>query len=343
MISGQMALVVKAWRREQHSRPWLDAALAMLLLAASSVPASAHTDVRPTPDTIWTAWRPDPLFALLLLVAVWIYLRGVARMWARGGDGQGVRRWQLGAYLGGIATFALSRLTPLDAMGGSLFSAHMTQHLLVILVGPLLIAAGRPGLAILWALPIQWRRRVTRLPKESRWVAAVWDGLNHWASVLVLFAGVLWLWHVPALYDAALESQLVHDLEHATFAAMAVLFWRRVLEAGRPTGMGHAAAFLLIFATALHSSALGALLTFARKPLYVSHMAYTDDWGLTPLEDQQLAGVIMWVPMGLWFTVTALILIGRWIVAAGESVQRLERAETDFETATEHTVATGRS
>jgi putative membrane protein len=321
----------------------LAAALVAVALLGRGEYAAAHSDIRPTPDTVWTSWNPDPLFALVLLVTVWVYLRGAACLWARAGSGQGIHRWQLASFLGGIAVFAAARLSPIDALGGALFSGHMVQHLLIFLVAPLLIVAGRPGFALLWALPVSRRRQIATLPDRNRAVAMAWQSANHWVSVLVLYAGVLWLWHVPALYDAALTSHLVHDLEHASFAAVSLLFWHRVLEARRPNGMGHGAAFLLVFATALHSSALGALLTFARRPLYAGHAPYTEAWGISPLEDQQLAGVLMWIPMGLWFTVTALILIARLLAAAGASVRQVERAESSIEVRPEHSVVAGRS
>ena len=288
---------------------------------------AAHSEIRPTPDTVWFTWTSNPLFALFVLVVVWSYLRGTARLWMQAGKGVGIRRWQFASFLIGVGVFALARLSPIDAMGGALFSAHMVQHLLVFLIAPMLVAFGRPGLALVWALPKDWRRRVSHAPQSHPGLAMAWDAVNHWVGVFVLFAGGLWIWHVPALYDAALENHFIHDLEHFTFAAVSLLFWRRVIDAGRPAGIGYGAAFLLIFTTALHAGALGALLTFAPEPLYASHLPYTDVWGLSPLEDQQLAGVIMWIPMGFWFTVTALTLIAQWIRASDRSVRRIDLDE----------------
>ena len=309
------------YRRRNASTPGV--VLAALWLAAPTG-ISAHSEVRPTPDTLWSVWEPDPLIAIALLVFSCLYLRGTAELWRRAGTGRGVRRWQVWSFFGGVTTFAVAKLSPLDALGGALFSAHMVQHLIVFLISPLLFAASRPLLPMLWALPASWRRGLSRWWKARRVLNATWQAVNHWVGVLLLYAGVLWLWHVPALYDAALESQVVHAVEHLSFAIVAFMFWTSVLDAGRPEGIGHAPALLLTFATALHSSALGALLTFASKPIYASHEPYTDAWSLTPLEDQQLAGVIMWVPMGIWFTITALILFGLWIRAADRSVRRLE-------------------
>lgn len=308
----------------------IPAVTAMML--GLSMDARAHTEVRPTPETLWTMWKPDPLIVIGLLLMSWLYLRGTAELWRRAGPDRGVRRWQVWSFYGGVISFALAKVSPLDALGGALFSAHMVQHLVVFLVSPLLFAASRPMLPVMWALPASWRRSLNRWWSARSVVTRVWPMLNHWVSMLMLFAGVLWLWHVPRLYDAALESQLVHGIEHISFAVAAFLFWSVVLDAGRPEGIGHGPALLMVFGTALHSSALGALLTFADFRMYVSHDAYTEAWGLTPLEDQQLAGVIMWVPMGMGFTIVALALVSAWIRAADRSVRRQESEDAALQT-----------
>ena len=298
--------------------------VAAALAAMSGGTATAHSDVRPTPDTLWSVWEPDPLVAIGLVLMSWLYLRGTGELWRRAGNDRGIRRWQVWAFFSGVVTFAMATLSPLDALGGSLFSGHMVQHLVVFLVAPALFAISRPMLPLLWALPKSLRLGLMRWWAKRSVVSGIVEAASHWVVVLLLYAGVLWLWHVPRLYDAALDSELAHALEHLTFIAVAFMFWSTVLDAGRPNGIGHGAALLMVFATALHSSALGALLTFADAPLYASHEPYTEAWGLTPLEDQQLAGVLMWVPMGLWFTATALTLVGLWIRAADRSVRRLE-------------------
>lgn len=286
--------------------------------------ASAHSDVAPTPDTIWYAWEPDPLIAIGLILMSWLYLRGTGELWRRAGTGRGVQRWNVWAFYGGVAMFAAATLTPLDALGGALFSGHMVQHLALFLVAPMLFAVSRPMLPMLWALPATWRWAVVRWWTSHVTATSTWRVANHWIAVLMLYGGVLWIWHVPSLYDGALGSQVTHAVEHVSFAVIAFLFWTVVVDAGRPEGVGHGVALLMVFVTALHSSALGSLLTFADTALYASHTATTEAWGLTPLEDQQLAGVLMWVPMGLWFTLVAISLVASWISAAGRSVQRLE-------------------
>lgn len=313
----------RVWSRLGHQRISLALVLPMLQLTGPAG-ASAHTEVRPTPETLWTVWEPNPFVAVALLLVSWLYLRGTAELWRRAGTGRGVHRWQVWSFLAGIGVFAIANLSPLDALGGAIFSAHMVQHLGVFLVAPALFAASRPMLPMIWAMPGSWRRAVLGWWQSHSAISTAWHGLNHWISVLLLYAAVLWLWHVPSMYNAALESEVVHAIEHASFAAVAFMFWSAVLEAGRPKGIGHGGALIMVFLTALHGNALGAGLTFANVSLYASHDAYAGAWGLTPLEDQQLAGLIMWIPMGVWLTGTALVLVGLLIQAADRSVRRME-------------------
>ena len=178
------------------------------------------------------------------------------------------------------AAVALAALVGLEARSGLYFSTHMLQHMLFVLVAAPLIAAS--GL--------------TRRPGPLRSLLVVG----------VLHAGALWAWHMPVLYDAAMRSDLLHALEHASFLVTAVLFWDAVFDFSidRFKRAG------LVFATMLQSGALGALLVFATTPLYESHVldgiAAPD-----PLPDQQLAGAIMWVPPGVVYLAVIIGLLAR--------------------------------
>ena len=139
--------------------------------------------------------------------------------------------------------------------------------------------------------------------------------LNTW----ILEAAALWLWHIPFLYEATLTSDWIHAAQHLSFLGTAVLFWSALYGVGR-SAMSYGSAILYVFGTAVHCSALGALLTFSAVLWYPAYMTTTGAWGLTPLQDQQLGGVIMWVPSGVVFIVVALALMARWL---SESDRRL--------------------
>jgi cytochrome c oxidase assembly factor CtaG len=236
--------------------------------------------------------EPGALVSVLVLAAV--YARGVRKVWSWAGRGRGVRVWQAAAFGGGVLAVLVALETPLDALSEALFSAHMVQHLVLILVAAPLLALGSPRVALAWSMP------PTRL----------WRLVPGRASVaFILHAVALWAWHVPILYEAALANRAIHAAEHASFLATGVLFWWTLLHRGYGVGV------LYVFGMAVQSTVLGALLTFARGPWYTSHLGSTAAWGLTALEDQQLAGVIMWVPGGLIYLVAALALFGLWLSA----------------------------
>jgi len=208
-------------------------------------------------------------------------------------------------YLGGLATLAVALISPLDALGEALFSAHMGQHLALILVAAPLVALGAPLAPLLWALPPGARRQVGRGWRRLRW-------LGRPGPAWLLHTLALWLWHLPGPYQAALVVPWLHLLEHLSFFGTALAFWWSVLPHGR---RGYAVGALACFAGATQGGALGALLTFSGQPWYPVYAPRVGAWGLTPLEDQQLAGLIMWVPASLVYLGAILALLGAWLQA----------------------------
>jgi cytochrome c oxidase assembly factor CtaG/cytochrome c2 len=216
-------------------------------------------------------------------------------------------------------------ISPLNILSAALFSAHMLQHLLLILIAAPLLVLSKPIIPFLWALPRPARRAVGAWWKETKAVSVLWHGLTQPLLVWGLFALTIWVWHLPALYQAALEDALIHELEHISFLGAALLFWWILLQ---PTGhrrINYGGGILFTFTTALHSGALGALLTFARTPLYPIYRASVAPWNLTLLEDQQLAGLIMWIPASLIYVITALALFAYWLKTIEERVRRAEK------------------
>lgn len=134
----------------------------------------------------------------------------------------------------------------------------------------------------------------------------------HPVVVWILATGGLWIWHAASTYEAALRSDVIHAVEHLTFIATSVLFWARVFD-HRGDVQASGAPVLLVFAMGVQSIFLSLLLTFATTPWYPSYGTTTAAWGLDPLEDQQLAGVLMWVPAGVVYTVAGLVAFTRWV------------------------------
>ncbi|MBW3603231.1 MAG: cytochrome c oxidase assembly protein, partial [Actinobacteria bacterium] len=211
----------------------------------------AHMGRPLEPHDLWGAWNPDPLLLVGLAVVGWAYARG------REPAGR-ARGW---AFAGALAALTVALVSPLDALAGALASAHMVQHVLLVLVAAPLLAYAAPSSAVLRGAPAALRRGAVRL----RDILGV-RGLEVWRDPVVVWlahVAVLWLWHAAVLYDAALGSAWVHALEHATFLVTAVLLWRVVVSARRGVAVSQGAGILIVFGTAMQSVFLSVLMVFA--------------------------------------------------------------------------------
>ena len=252
----------------------------------------AYCGFPPLPAEIWRNWNLDPvLIAALMMVALgyaagWRMLRA-----APGGSALGRREATLFSVGWLIATIAL--VSPLCSLSVALFSARVGQHMILALVAAPLVMLGRPEAAF-GALVAPLAPRLAGSPAVMA-LRALASAPAAW----ILFAVFLWLWHAPAPYAATFESDVVYWTMHLTLFGSALLLWRSLLVAG---ASGRVVGIASGFTTSIHMGLLGALLTFAPRPLFEPHLATTWPWGMSPLADQQLGGVIMWVPgCGLFF------------------------------------------
>ncbi len=285
----------------------LGVALAIVIPAV----AAAHgVDARLTSDPrVFSLWDQAVLAGLTLLGA--LYWMGARELRARGAGPSRIERAAFGA---GWLALVVSILPWFDAAALELFSAHMAQHELMMLVGAPLIVAGRPLATCLWAFPERWRRRIARplqQPSAAGFVRMIAAPITAWT----LHGLVVWIWHAPGLYELAVRSEPVHTLQHAMFVSTSVLFWWGLVY-GRYGRAGYGAAVFYVFTTAMHTGILGALLTFAPSPLYG---IYATSGHHDPLGDQQLAGLVMWIPAGLLLTLIGVALFAAWL---GESERR---------------------
>jgi cytochrome c oxidase assembly factor CtaG len=182
----------------------------------------------------------------------------------------------------------------------------MAQHELLMAVAAPLIVLGRPLVPFLWALPAAWRRRAGAWAKR-RAVRASWRALTAPLTATVIHGVTVWAWHAPRAYQATLTSELTHALQHVSFLATALLFWWALVR-GPGARRRYGAAVLYLFVTAAHTGLLGALLAFSPTLWYPVYSLTTRAWGITPLEDQQLAGLVMWIPASMSYLVAALAL-----------------------------------
>jgi putative membrane protein len=283
----------------------LASAAAGLLLLAPQL-AYAHPGRAPEPHDLWHLWSAAPFVVASLVLSAACYAAGVRALWRRAGRGRGVSRWESLGFAGGLSAVALALLSPVDAVSNALFSVHMVQHLLLVLVAAPLLVLGAPQYAMLWVVPVVSRRRGAHWWHGAHLLQRSWATLRHPLVAWVLHVVTLWVWHAPRFYDAALRNSGIHVLEHLLFLLTALLFWWVVIRGRLTLGV----ATLYLFAAAMQGTLLGALITIARSPWYYGHYGTTQAWGLTPLEDQQIAGLIMWVPAGL---VYLLALLPRWV------------------------------
>lgn len=280
-----------------------------------------HEGAPLAPHDAWGAWSWEPGVLLGLAVTAFLYARGWISLSRRSRRRRGARRREAVAFWAGWAALAVALVSPLHRMGGALLWAHMAQHELLMVVAAPLLVMGRPSVFSLWALGPVLRRRVgswlARLRPLSRRLARL-------EVAWVLHAAAIVIWHAPSLYGRAVTSELVHSLQHASFLGTGLLYWWSVLTEAR-LRTRHGGAVLSLFSTMIYTGGLGALLTVAARPWYPVYGAAAPLWGLTPLEDQQLAGLIMWVPAGLSYLFATIWLVAAWLRESERSVVRRER------------------
>jgi putative membrane protein len=266
--------------------------------ALHALPTAAHAPGGEADHAGFTFWSTEPWIVAGFLLALVLYAGGSLRLWKRSRQGCDRLRRSAAWFLSGMAVLAAALLSPIDTLGAELFSMHMIQHELMMLVAAPLIVAGKPLAVFMWGFPSGTRRRLGTWINSGA-VRSGWRFLHAPLMAWSLHAVILWAWHFPAWFQASLASDAVHALQHFSFLASALLFWSSLFASRAQIHQG--GAVLYVLSTAIHTGILGALLTFSQRIWYPAYLHTTDHWGLTPLEDQQLGGLIMWVPAGFIF------------------------------------------
>lgn len=278
-----------------------------MVLIALPIQACAHSA-----DDAQHWWTLDPWVWLPLSSVIVLYVIGILLMRNKRITYGTVQARALLSFGAGIAFLFFALIWPLDALGEISFAAHMAQHMVLIaLAAPLLVLA-RPSVPIAVALAGLFPGTfvlLARLRKTTRLLLRP-------NVAFTIHAAVIWVWHAPLLFDAALRWQWLHVIEHVSFLASGMLFWAALRQIGGAGG--HGAAALWTLATLIHTGMLGALITFAPRLIYSSYVDI-HDLALTPLEDQQLAGLIMWIPAGLCYLVTGIGFAAAWLRHAQDS------------------------
>jgi len=262
--------------------------------------------------TQWN-WQPSIILGTIAIIALYLYAVGPLRVKYR--LGEPVKTSQAIAFLLGVNSIFLVLFSPLDRLSDDyLFSAHMLQHLVLTIVGPPLMIVGTPD----WLIkPLLRNRFIFRIAKF----------LTYPFVAFTLYNVNFWLWHAPLLYDATLVNETLHIQEHMIFIVFSLIYWWPVFSPLKedlpPLSIG--GQILYIFLGGMPTVALGAGLTFA-PPLYTPYIYAPRVWGLSPAMDQQLGGLIMWVPANIAYIIVASVLFIRWMQAQ-EAKQRATEAE----------------
>lgn len=271
-------------------------------------------------------WEWDPFVIAPLGLSFGLYFIGLAKLWWRAGAGRSVTIWQGSGFLAGWLTLVAALVSPLHEYAEHLFTAHMIEHELLMAVAAPLLAVSRPLGTFLHALPRTARLELISVAGTTsvRWL---WRRLTAPLTATLLHGAAIWIWHIPALLDGTIESELLHRLQHISFLVTALFFWWAIFRRPvREYGIGA----LHVFITMMHTGLLGALLTLAPRDVYPLQTHDAPLFGLTPLEDQQLAGLFMWVPGGAIYLGCGLALLWAWLLHRSAGHPRSQQAFRGF-------------
>jgi len=290
--------------------------LPVLIVMLQGADVFAHETAANTASP--SPWDAATLCALGL--AALLYAVGTWRLLTRGVH---VRRVEWVAFWIGWTALVAAVAPPLDAAAARLFSAHMAQHELLMLVGAPLLIVGRPIVPWLWALPAAVRSSAASTLQGAR-PATLWRWLTTPLVAWGLHGLAIWIWHLPVLYENAVRNEALHAFQHATFVATAVFFWWGLVY-GRYGRAAYGASALYVFVTSVHTGILGALFTLSSAPYYGVYAARAAESGVDAAADQQLAGLYMWIPAGAVLTLLGLALVVAWLAEADRRTQAVRR------------------
>jgi cytochrome c oxidase assembly factor CtaG len=271
-----------------------------------ATPAMAHWDEAHGSGIPWTF---DPWIVVPLAMLAALYGIGTVKLGWRSRRSLLIRAL---LYWGGILTLAGALISPLHWLGEHLFTFHMIEHEIVMAISAPLIVLARPVGILLWGLSGRTRHIAGSLMR-SPLIRGTWDWCTSATNATIIHGVAIWAWHMPGLFDAALTNTALHRLQHLSFFATAILFWWAIVWRS-----DYGASAWYLFATMIHTGVLGALMALAPRVLYLAQTQAAKAWGLTPLEDQQLAGMIMWVPAGTIYAAAAMTMLALWIRGSSE-------------------------
>ena len=294
-------------------RRWLIVPLAVAVAfmvamwAASAALAHGGIDSGQEP---WTAWNRNPLPTVLVLLAAYVYLNGLSN-WER--PSHPVNTWQKASFLFGLFLVFFALQSPLDPLSDHLLSFHQMQHFILRMVAPMFILLGAPLTPMLRGLPPWARQGIIRPLARNYYVRQVYGLLTNPIFTVGFFLGSLYLWQFPGAFNLALRNDEVHALMHLTMSVSGFLFWWVIIDPPpHRSRLHYGLRVLYLGLIVLPNTLLGAAITFSRSPIYSAYTEVTQPYGLDLMTDQQLGGLMLWVPGDMMSIVAAGIVMVMW-------------------------------
>jgi cytochrome c oxidase assembly factor CtaG len=266
-------------------------------------------------------WRLDVIFVLLFMGAM--YTRGWFVLRKKGA--QIANRWRLVSYLAGLAFLAIALMSAIDVFQDLLFFVHMIQHLFLVMIAPPLLLLANPMPVFMWALPRGLRLWVGQFFKRGAYPRSVLKDISSPMVIWLAYTVTLWLWHDPSAYVAAIENDFLHDIEHLSFFITGMLLWWYITNAA-PKLHGKRPPMLrigLASITYFQNLFLGMGLALWGSLIYDHYANVPRVWGIDPVRDQSIGGLIMWIPGGMMYGIAILVLIND-VISEAERKARVE-------------------
>ncbi len=301
------ALLAKTRRRLLLTALALAALFPAALAAAPSALAHGGIDAGQEP---WTAWNTNPLPTVLVLLAAYVYLNGLSN-WER--PSHPINNWQKASFLFGLFLIFFALQSPLDPLSDHLLSFHQAQHFILRMLAPMFILLGAPLTPMLRGLPGWARQGVIRPLARSHYVRQAYKLLTNPIFTVAFFLGSLYLWQFPGAFNLSLRNDEVHALMHLTMTTSGFLFWWVIIDPPpHRSRLHYGLRVLYLGLIVLPNTLLGAAITFSSGLIYEAYAEVTQPYGLSLMTDQQLGGLMLWVPGDMMSIVAAGIVMIMW-------------------------------
>lgn len=269
-------------------------------------------------------WQFEPEVVAGLLIAGGLYLAGVRR-------GARDRWWRQALFFGGLVALAAALLSPIEPLADHVFAIHQVEHMLLRSIGPMLILLSQPQAALMRGMPEWLRRGLVGPLVGSAGVRRVFRFFSYPLVATILFLGISWFWMIPRWHDIAILDEPIHYCWHVTLLLSGLFFFSVIFDArSAPAGPRLGTRLIMFWCAAMGNILLGAFLTFKTTPLYHAYDLMGRMFGLSAARDEQIGGLIMWIPGCMMFALSAILILHRWGIdeeRAGERRRRVGTAE----------------